>query len=100
MHGFPEKSRYAPRNMMNRLIYACLARKIENQNEEDKVEFENPEHTDLTSPNSTTEVWDEIVEIFVNLSQQVEIVKKCRELDVGPGGFYRPGYQDGAKLRL
>ncbi|KAM2089051.1 hypothetical protein ACFX1T_033054 [Malus domestica] len=79
---------------------AWLARKIENQNEEDKVEFENPEHTDLTSPNSTTEVWDEIVEIFVNLSQQVDIVKNCRELDVGPGGFYRPGYQDGAKLRL
>lgn len=28
------------------------------------------------------------------------MVKKCRDLGVGPGGFYRPGYQDGAKLRL
>ena len=27
-------------------------------------------------------------------------MKKCRELGIGPGGFYQPGYQDGAKLRL
>ncbi|RVX00686.1 hypothetical protein CK203_030299 [Vitis vinifera] len=31
---------------------------------------------------------------------QIKMVKKCRDLGVGPGGFYRPGYQDGAKLRL
>lgn len=31
---------------------------------------------------------------------QVEIVKKCRQLGLGPGGFYQPGYKDGAKLRL
>ena len=31
---------------------------------------------------------------------QVYVVNKCRELGVGPGGFYRPGYKDGAKLRL
>lgn len=31
---------------------------------------------------------------------QVDIVTKCRELGCGPGGFYRPGYNDGAKLRL
>ena len=31
---------------------------------------------------------------------QIEMVKKCRDLGVRPGGFYRPGYQDGAKLRL
>lgn len=30
----------------------------------------------------------------------MNIVKKCRDLGVGQGGFYRPGYQDGAKLRL
>ncbi|CAL9134989.1 unnamed protein product [Musa textilis] len=30
----------------------------------------------------------------------VKIVKKCRDLGVGLGGFYRPGYQDGAKLHL
>ena len=34
------------------------------------------------------------------LSFQVEIVKKCRVLGLGQGGFYQPGYQDGAKLRL
>lgn len=27
-------------------------------------------------------------------------MKTCRELGLGPGGFYRPGYQDGGKLRL
>lgn len=27
-------------------------------------------------------------------------MKTCQELGVGPGGFYRPGYKDGAKLRL
>jgi len=31
---------------------------------------------------------------------QVFIVNKCRELGLGPGGFYRPGYRDGPKLRL
>lgn len=25
---------------------------------------------------------------------------RCRELGLGSGGFYQPGYQDGAKLRL
>lgn len=37
---------------------------------------------------------------YITLNEQVQIVKKCRELGLGPGGFYRPGYQDGAKLRL
>ncbi|KAL5073345.1 hypothetical protein RYX36_012329 [Vicia faba] len=32
--------------------------------------------------------------------EQVEIVKNCRDLGLGPGGFYQPGYADGAKLRL
>lgn len=27
-------------------------------------------------------------------------MKKCRDLGLGPGGFYQPGYADGAKLRL
>lgn len=31
---------------------------------------------------------------------QIEIVSKCREIGIGPGGFYQPSYQDGAKLRL
>uniref|UniRef100_A0A2N9HJJ3 Alpha-ketoglutarate-dependent dioxygenase AlkB-like domain-containing protein n=1 Tax=Fagus sylvatica TaxID=28930 RepID=A0A2N9HJJ3_FAGSY len=37
---------------------------------------------------------------YITLGEQVEIVKKCRELGLGQGGFYQPGYQDGAKLRL
>ncbi|KAJ9694115.1 hypothetical protein PVL29_009884 [Vitis rotundifolia] len=36
----------------------------------------------------------------ISLTEQIKMVKKCRDLGVGPGGFYRPGYQDGAKLRL
>lgn len=30
----------------------------------------------------------------------MDIVNRCRELGCGPGGFYRPGFYDGAKLRL
>lgn len=37
---------------------------------------------------------------YISLTEQIKMVKKCRDLGVGPGGFYRPGYQDGAKLRL
>lgn len=28
------------------------------------------------------------------------MIKSCRELGRGPGGFYQPGYRDGAKLHL
>lgn len=31
---------------------------------------------------------------------QIKIVRTCQELGKGPGGFYQPGYNDGAKLRL
>lgn len=37
---------------------------------------------------------------YISLAEQVNIVKKCRDLGVGQGGFYQPRYQDGAKLRL
>ncbi|KAL3038221.1 hypothetical protein AAZX31_01G118400 [Glycine max] len=37
---------------------------------------------------------------YITLDEQVEIVKVCRELGLGPGGFYQPGYANGAKLRL
>lgn len=30
----------------------------------------------------------------------MNIVKLCRDLGLGSGGFYRPGYRDGAKLNL
>ncbi|KAK8663628.1 hypothetical protein V6N13_083437 [Hibiscus sabdariffa] len=31
---------------------------------------------------------------------KIDIVNTCNSLGEGPGGFYRPGYKDGAKLRL
>ncbi|KAF5179011.1 2-oxoglutarate-dependent dioxygenase family protein [Thalictrum thalictroides] len=37
---------------------------------------------------------------FITHADQINIVKKCRELGVGHGGFYQPGYSDGAKLSL
>ncbi|GMH03821.1 hypothetical protein Nepgr_005660 [Nepenthes gracilis] len=37
---------------------------------------------------------------YISSSEQVEIVKTCRKLGIGPGGFYQPGYRDGAKLHL
>ncbi|XP_054787098.1 uncharacterized protein LOC129293259 isoform X2 [Prosopis cineraria] len=37
---------------------------------------------------------------YLSHNNQVELVRICRELGLGPGGFYRPGYKDGAKLRL
>ncbi|KAJ6739671.1 2OG-FE(II) OXYGENASE FAMILY PROTEIN [Salix koriyanagi] len=37
---------------------------------------------------------------YISLSDQIELVKTCREIGLGPGGFYRPGYKNGAKLRL
>ncbi|KAL3536592.1 hypothetical protein ACH5RR_005053 [Cinchona calisaya] len=37
---------------------------------------------------------------YIPLSQQIDLVMRCRELGVVSGGFYQPGYKDGAKLRL
>ncbi|KAG6643524.1 hypothetical protein CIPAW_09G217500 [Carya illinoinensis] len=37
---------------------------------------------------------------YITHKEQVEIVKKCRYLGIGPGRFYQPGYQNGAKLHL
>ncbi|XP_077236635.1 DNA N(6)-methyladenine demethylase ALKBH1C-like [Tasmannia lanceolata] len=37
---------------------------------------------------------------FINLRDQVKIIKKCRELGLGSGGFYQPGFKNGAKLNL
>ena len=32
--------------------------------------------------------------------EQVGVVKNCREMGLGPGGFYQPGFTSGARLRL
>lgn len=37
---------------------------------------------------------------FLTIREQILIVRTCQELGKGPGGFYQPGYNDGAKLRL
>ncbi|KAK8556499.1 hypothetical protein V6N13_064529 [Hibiscus sabdariffa] len=36
---------------------------------------------------------------YISLRRQIDIVNTCNSLGEGPGGFYRPGYKDGAKLR-
>ncbi|XP_068304317.1 probable DNA N(6)-methyladenine demethylase ALKBH1B [Pyrus communis] len=40
------------------------------------------------------------LKIFLSLSDQINIVKLCRDLGLGLGGFYQPGYRNGAKLNL
>ncbi|XVF27111.1 hypothetical protein REPUB_Repub14bG0078500 [Reevesia pubescens] len=37
---------------------------------------------------------------YLSLSDQVKIVKACQKLGLASGGFYQPGYRDGAKLHL
>ncbi|KAL5210805.1 hypothetical protein ABZP36_006428 [Zizania latifolia] len=37
---------------------------------------------------------------FLKHDDQVNIIKCCQRLGVGSGGFYTPGYKDGAKLNL
>ncbi|MQM17245.1 hypothetical protein Taro_050213 [Colocasia esculenta] len=37
---------------------------------------------------------------FLKHNDQVEIIGQCQRLGVGSGGFYQPGYEDGAKLSL
>ncbi|GKV04377.1 hypothetical protein SLEP1_g16536 [Rubroshorea leprosula] len=37
---------------------------------------------------------------YIALPDQIKIVETCHNLGKGPGGFYRPGYKDGAKLHL
>ncbi|KAK3220576.1 hypothetical protein Dsin_014546 [Dipteronia sinensis] len=37
---------------------------------------------------------------YLSFSDQVNILKTCRDLGLGPGGFYQPGYREGASLHL
>ncbi|KAK2647487.1 hypothetical protein Ddye_014976 [Dipteronia dyeriana] len=41
-----------------------------------------------------------VLKRYINVRDQIQIVKTCQELGKGPGGFYQPGYKSGAKLRL
>ncbi|KAJ1272903.1 hypothetical protein BS78_06G238500 [Paspalum vaginatum] len=37
---------------------------------------------------------------FVKPEDQVKIVRTCRQLGIGPGGFYTPSFKNGAKMKL
>ncbi|KAL2622571.1 hypothetical protein R1flu_002776 [Riccia fluitans] len=37
---------------------------------------------------------------WLTIEQQVDIVRQCRQLGVGPGGFYRPQYREEDKMHL
>uniref|UniRef100_A0A1J3DNT1 DNA N(6)-methyladenine demethylase n=1 Tax=Noccaea caerulescens TaxID=107243 RepID=A0A1J3DNT1_NOCCA len=37
---------------------------------------------------------------YLSITDQVMILNKCRQLGLGEGGFYQPGYRDGASLHL
>lgn len=37
---------------------------------------------------------------YISSSDQVKIVERCRQLGLGPGGFYQPAYREGTKLHL
>ncbi|KAJ9559180.1 hypothetical protein OSB04_013794 [Centaurea solstitialis] len=37
---------------------------------------------------------------YISCDEQISIVQTCRELGIGDGGFYQPGYRDGSKLHL
>ncbi|KAJ4704293.1 Alpha-ketoglutarate-dependent dioxygenase AlkB [Melia azedarach] len=41
-----------------------------------------------------------LLKYYLSIREQIKIVRTCQELGKGPGGFYQPGYNDGAKLRL
>ncbi|XP_050231367.1 uncharacterized protein LOC126680308 [Mercurialis annua] len=41
-----------------------------------------------------------LLKAFLSMDDQIKIVNICRKLGLGPGGFYQPGYREGAKLLL
>ncbi|KAG6420975.1 hypothetical protein SASPL_117521 [Salvia splendens] len=71
---------------------------------------ENKQNKGITEGNDSEDLVEEselvlgpgmvLLKHHIPFLEQVNIVNKCRELGCGPGGFYRPGYNDGAKLRL
>lgn len=68
---------------------------LENNMEQDsEIEFPIIETRQILRPGMI------LLTNYISLGEQVEIINKCRELGVDPGGFYQPGYQDGTKLRL
>ncbi|KAL7140426.1 hypothetical protein ABFS83_09G120300 [Erythranthe nasuta] len=41
-----------------------------------------------------------LLKYYLSVTDQVKLIKACRDLGLGHGGFYQPGYNDGAKLQL
>ncbi|KAL6585223.1 hypothetical protein OROMI_004512 [Orobanche minor] len=37
---------------------------------------------------------------YISFKDQIKLIRACRDLGLGHGGFYQPGYRDGAKLHL
>ncbi|WCJ28351.1 2-oxoglutarate-dependent dioxygenase family protein [Euphorbia peplus] len=54
----------------------------------------------LESPRQVLQPGMVLLKHYISHNRQVKIVKLCQELGLGPGGFYRPGYQGGGKLNL
>ncbi|XP_062003527.1 uncharacterized protein LOC133721035 isoform X1 [Rosa rugosa] len=67
---------------------------------EESVEFANPEQMVEFKDPIVLRPGMVLLKNYVSLSEQVEIVKTCRELGLGPGGFYQPVFQHGRKLQL
>ncbi|XP_052177042.1 uncharacterized protein LOC127791227 [Diospyros lotus] len=71
-------------------------------NAENKEKEMGPKHS-VEKPGEVIKPGMVLLTSFLTLDEQemlVQIVKICRELGLGSGGFYQPGYKDGAKLRL
>ncbi|KAJ8458708.1 hypothetical protein OPV22_031634 [Ensete ventricosum] len=77
--------------------HVILKRSLQQINREKRIEAERakivPQHIHLR-PGMI------LLKNYLGHDDQVKIIKKCRDLGVSLGGFYRPGYQDGAKLHL
>ncbi|KAJ6932833.1 hypothetical protein NC651_008300 [Populus alba x Populus x berolinensis] len=37
---------------------------------------------------------------YLSLHDQIKIIKQCRDIGLGPGGFYQPVYRDGGRMHL
>ncbi|XP_011036494.1 PREDICTED: uncharacterized protein LOC105133990 isoform X4 [Populus euphratica] len=37
---------------------------------------------------------------YLSLHDQIKIIKLCRDIGLGPGGFYQPVYRDGGRMHL
>ncbi|KAF9685332.1 hypothetical protein SADUNF_Sadunf03G0043500 [Salix dunnii] len=37
---------------------------------------------------------------YLSLPEQIQIIKLCRDIGLGPGGFYQPVYRDGGRMHL